>query len=75
MDHFTHNIIRNELRALTATPAPNPMLWAFSPENDQVFADDSGDRVTPKEWLARGLDTIQTTLANAAPSSSADETY
>ncbi|EJD07947.1 UPF0187-domain-containing protein [Fomitiporia mediterranea MF3/22] len=37
MDHFTHNIIRNELRALTAFPPPAPELWAFSPRNDRLF--------------------------------------
>lgn len=38
MDHFTHNIIRNELRALTAFPPPAPESWAFSPRNDRLFA-------------------------------------
>ncbi|KAL5521112.1 hypothetical protein ACEPAG_9034 [Sanghuangporus baumii] len=38
MDHFTHNIIRNELRALTAFPPPSPESWAFSPRNDRLFA-------------------------------------
>ena len=38
MDHFTHNIIRNELRAMTAFPPPSPELWAFSPRNDRLFA-------------------------------------
>ncbi|VDB99760.1 unnamed protein product [Peniophora sp. CBMAI 1063] len=42
MDHFTHNIIRAELRAITAAPAPDPSLWAFSPLNDAVFAPDAG---------------------------------
>lgn len=37
MDHFTHNIIRNELRALTAFPPPGPESWAFSPRNDRLF--------------------------------------
>ena len=37
MDHFTHNIIRNELRALTAFPPPDPSAWAFSPHNDCMF--------------------------------------
>lgn len=37
MDHFTRNIIRNELRALTAFPPPSPDVWAFSPRNDRLF--------------------------------------
>lgn len=39
MDHFTHNIIRNELRALTAFPPPDPTAWAFSSRNDCLFHD------------------------------------
>ena len=38
MDHFTRNIIRNELRALTAFPPPAPDVWAFSPRNDRLFS-------------------------------------
>lgn len=38
MDHFTRNIIRHELRALTAFPPPAPDVWAFSPRNDRLFA-------------------------------------
>ena len=38
MDHFTHNIIRNELRAITARPPPDPADWAFSPFNDHVIS-------------------------------------
>lgn len=37
MDHFTHNIIRKELHALTSLPMPDPAKWAFSPDNDAVF--------------------------------------
>lgn len=65
MDHFTNNIIRNELRAITATPAPNPADWAFSSSNDHIFADrsDHSDRVSPEEWVNRGLSSIQNALA------------
>ncbi|EPQ51232.1 UPF0187-domain-containing protein [Gloeophyllum trabeum ATCC 11539] len=68
MDHFTHNIIRNELRAITATPAPDPAHWAFSPQNNLVFALshrwDQEERVAPEEWLKRGLSSMRVALAN-----------
>ncbi|KAF7364911.1 hypothetical protein MVEN_00361600 [Mycena venus] len=65
LDHFTHNIIRNELRAITSAPAPNPDRWrltplsslqVFSPENDLLFASDMehDERVGPNEWVRRG---------------------
>lgn len=38
MDHFTRNIIRNELHAMTAFPPPAPDVWAFSPRNDRLFS-------------------------------------
>ncbi|PCH37039.1 UPF0187-domain-containing protein [Wolfiporia cocos MD-104 SS10] len=65
MDHFTHNIIRNELRALTAQPVPDPSVWAFSPHNDQVFSFGAGlkERATPDEWIQRGLPRMQAALA------------
>ena len=65
MDHFTHNIIRNELRALTAQPVPDPSVWAFSPVNDQVVAAPDGERVPPGEWERRGLPRFQTALREA----------
>jgi ion channel-forming bestrophin family protein len=66
MDHFTHNIIRNEMRALTASPAPSPASWAFSPENDLIFAvDRKGEKVTPQEWMTRGLPRIHVALAHS----------
>lgn len=37
MDHFTQNIIRNELLAITSRPPPDPADWAFSPFNDSLF--------------------------------------
>ncbi|KAJ7803154.1 Bestrophin, RFP-TM, chloride channel-domain-containing protein, partial [Mycena olivaceomarginata] len=52
LDHFTHNIIRNELRAITSAAAPDPDRWIFSPENDMLFATDveHDERVGPNEW-------------------------
>ncbi|EMD36566.1 hypothetical protein CERSUDRAFT_95853 [Gelatoporia subvermispora B] len=66
MDHFTHNIIRNELRALTAVPVPDPSVWAFSTYNDQIFgrtAPDSDDRITPHEWIQKGVASMQAALS------------
>ncbi|TBU31498.1 Bestrophin, RFP-TM, chloride channel-domain-containing protein [Dichomitus squalens] len=61
LDHFTHNIIRNELRAITALPAPHVESWAFSSFNDQIFTKD--ERVTPDEWMQRGVGPIRSALA------------
>ncbi|KAJ6480126.1 Bestrophin, RFP-TM, chloride channel-domain-containing protein [Mycena sanguinolenta] len=60
LDHFTQNIIRNELRALTSTAAPEPNRWIFSPENDMLFITDveRDERVTPNEWVRRGSGSI-----------------
>ncbi|KAJ7576198.1 hypothetical protein C8J56DRAFT_800452, partial [Mycena floridula] len=47
----------NEWRAITNTAAQDPARWAFSPENNMLFAaelDPSGERVTPDQWLQRG---------------------
>jgi len=68
MDYFTHVIIRNELRAVTATPAPDPAVWAFSDTNDCVFSSiipkqgEKNDRTSPREWLRRGLDPMRDAL-------------
>ncbi|KIK63996.1 hypothetical protein GYMLUDRAFT_162017 [Collybiopsis luxurians FD-317 M1] len=64
LDHFTHNIIRNELRAITSTPPPDIARWAFVPENDLLFASDvhNDERVTPQEWVSRGYAQMQHTL-------------
>ncbi|KAJ3505907.1 hypothetical protein NLJ89_g7167 [Agrocybe chaxingu] len=62
LDHFTQNIIRNELRAVTSTPPPDVSRWAFVPENNLLFSNNLDDRVTPAEWLARGLGTMQKNL-------------
>lgn len=78
MDHFTSNIIRYELRAITASPAPDPKIWAFSPANDHIFASAythngaasesqesaQGHMVgSPEEWVGRGLGPIRGALA------------
>lgn len=68
MDHFTKNIIRNELRALTGIPAPNPSIWAFCSDNDMIFAglDDTNntlERVSPDQWLERGAAQMQAAMA------------
>jgi hypothetical protein len=63
LDHFTHNIIRNELRAVTSTPPPDPARWAFVPENNLLFSNSLDDRVTPTEWLQRGANEMQRSLA------------
>lgn len=68
MDYFTHVIIRNELRAVTATPAPDPTIWAFSDANDCVFSssplqrEEKNDRASPEEWVHRGVGSMQSAL-------------
>lgn len=68
MDHFTHNIIRNELRAIMCAPPPDISVWAFSPSNDALFAtsppaEDRSDRAAPEEWLRRGTREMQAALS------------
>ncbi|KAF4585171.1 hypothetical protein EYR40_002008 [Pleurotus pulmonarius] len=66
LHHFTHNIIRNELRAITSTPPPDPSNWAFSRQNDLIFAshvDEQVDRIPPEEWVAKGYGKMQEALA------------
>ncbi|TFK68071.1 UPF0187-domain-containing protein [Pluteus cervinus] len=65
LDHFTHNIIRTELRAITSTAAPDPTNWAFSPENNLLFASNAheDERVSPEEWLRRGYPEMQRQLS------------
>jgi len=57
----------NELRAITATPVPNPANWAFLPANDLVFNTHvpGAERVTPETWVSRGLLRMQNVLAAA----------
>lgn len=63
MDHFVHNIIRKELRAIMAIPTPDPTVWAFSSENDLLFASsDTEERVSPSEWVQRGIPKMRDAL-------------
>ncbi|KAF8880638.1 Bestrophin, RFP-TM, chloride channel-domain-containing protein [Infundibulicybe gibba] len=68
LEHFTHNIIRNELCAITSIPPPDPTQWAFAPENNLVFELtpplDGGntERVTPEEWIKRGSMEVKSSL-------------
>ena len=57
------NCAGNELRAITALPAPHVESWAFSQFNDQIFTKD--DRITPDEWMQRGLGPMRAALATA----------
>jgi len=56
----------NELRAITSAPPPDPLIWAFTPENNLLFnqiSDSSGvERVAPDEWVKRGHVAMQYTL-------------
>lgn len=72
LDHFTHNIIRKELRALTSLAMPDPLNWAFSAENDAVFDNDGNaiyvstndpDVASPNQWVQRGEKDIRAALA------------
>jgi hypothetical protein len=65
LDHFTSGIIRNELAAISGTPTPDPKDWAFSPINDSVFNPyrPNVERVSPEEWVNRGVDVMQAALA------------
>ena len=53
--------VGNELRAITALPAPHVESWVFSSFNDQIFTKE--DRITPDEWMQRGLGPIHAALA------------
>lgn len=68
MDHFTHNIIRRELHALTAQPVPVPSDWAFSRWNDLLIVQGSkvaeSPRVPPEEWVGRGVGRMREALAD-----------
>ncbi|KAG8981412.1 hypothetical protein FRB93_008695 [Tulasnella sp. JGI-2019a] len=69
LDHFTDNIIRPELHALTSRPMPDVGVWAFNAQNAHVFhGHGRGEKdVTPDEWLARGNDAIREVLTKADP--------
>ncbi|KAG1720379.1 UPF0187-domain-containing protein [Suillus lakei] len=61
MGYFVENLIRKELRAITATQAPNPEIWAFLRENnflqDEHYSNDSPDNI-PKAWVHKGKEEI-----------------
>ena len=72
MDHFTHNIIRAELHALTAFPPPVPFDWVFSPKNDEIFFNGdvkdvnchkTSERISPNVWVERGVEEIKRALS------------
>ncbi|KAF7303652.1 hypothetical protein MIND_00594600 [Mycena indigotica] len=56
LDHFTQNIIRTELRAITSAAAPDPDRWVFATENDMLFVSDvdRDERLGPETWVKRG---------------------
>ncbi|KAF7299198.1 hypothetical protein MIND_00868500 [Mycena indigotica] len=60
LDHFTNNIIRTELRAITSAAAPDPDRWIFAAENDMLFSTDvhHDERVGPETWVRRGTPAI-----------------
>ncbi|KAG6868578.1 hypothetical protein C0993_000843 [Termitomyces sp. T159_Od127] len=65
LDHFTGHIIRNELRAITSAPPPNPSRWAFATENDSLISSpvDGAERITPEVWMKRGNVAIQKAMS------------
>ncbi|KAF8629523.1 hypothetical protein AX17_005649 [Amanita inopinata Kibby_2008] len=65
LDHFTHNIIRNELRAVTSAPPPDPARWAFSLENDLIFSSniERDERISPEDWMKRGYASMISALS------------
>jgi len=62
LDHFCHNIIRLELKAITSMPVPDPADWAFTSTNDYLF--DSGSPVAPDAWVQRGMSAMRNALTN-----------
>jgi len=66
LDHFTENIIRVELASITSVPVPDPAQWAFTDENDTVFAKNRFDhnaKLAPELWIAQGLGQMRRQLA------------
>jgi len=61
--HFVHP--GKELHAITATPAPNPAIWAFSRENNflQVgqYSKENSDKI-PTAWVNKGREEILSAL-------------
>ena len=56
----------NELRAVTAVPAPNIAIWAFTPENDLIFASqrENNAHVRPEDWIKQGPSKMIEALAS-----------
>ncbi|TFK61875.1 UPF0187-domain-containing protein [Pluteus cervinus] len=57
LDHLTNDIIRNELRAITSRPPPEPSVWAFMPGNDSIFESVHSTRDVhhpPEYWVSLG---------------------
>ncbi|KNZ76544.1 UPF0187 protein [Termitomyces sp. J132] len=66
LDHFTGDIIKNELRVITSATPPDPLRWAFAAENDLLFSNSiDGERITPTEWMQRGHVAMQKALSEA----------
>ncbi|KAG8935164.1 hypothetical protein FRC01_007397 [Tulasnella sp. 417] len=64
LDHFTYNIIRVELNALTSRPPPDLSDWAFNPENKNIFGGIEPG-VSPQEWMNRGEAQMRSVLRKA----------
>jgi predicted membrane chloride channel (bestrophin family) len=62
LDHFTENIMKNELKAITSAPPPDPNRWIYVPENNVLFATNLEERVTPNEWANYGPERIMRRL-------------
>jgi len=64
LDHFTKEIIHNELRAVTSSAPPDPMDWVFSTENNLALAASTrgSERVKPEEWITRGPGEMQAAM-------------
>jgi predicted membrane chloride channel (bestrophin family) len=65
VDHFTNEIIRKELAAISGTPTPDPKDWVFSSANNR-FVDPHGSdagHVTPEQWVDRGMGRLQAALS------------
>lgn len=75
MGFFVENIIRKELHAITATPAPNPATWAFLKENNflqvEHYSKDSPDK-TPVAWVRKGKEDILSALHGTTRSFTSD---
>ncbi|KAK8853395.1 hypothetical protein IAR55_004101 [Kwoniella newhampshirensis] len=59
LDHFTENIIKQELAAITARPFPPPEEWVFTPSNETHGRPGVG----ADELVSHGLDEVRRGLA------------